>query len=265
MISQKEIQPHIPQDIKGFLFINGTYYYQKKRGLDIYYYEPELNLNGRLDIGGVCKDDVCNDKPVIITIHGGPGGNWFRLRKGLEDKLLEDYHFVTYDQRGGGFSKNNVPDMMDCRAIHIQKDLNDLLAIVKMTSHNKKVNLIARSHGGIIAQLFLSYYPELVDKVLFLAPIIDYTYHAKRMDRIRSSHLLPPDQFWSEFKEENEPILFRLYVERQLEDFKKALPELAGNVSLYQRGFIQTPLSQEALEFMFVRRIDSFKKAPQIS
>ena len=257
----KEIQLHIPQDIKGFLFINGTYYYQKKRGLDIYYYEPELNLNGRLDVGGVCKDDVCNDKPVIVTIHGGPGGNWFRLRKGLEDKLLEDYHFVTYDQRGAGSSKNNVPDMMDCRAIHIQKDLNDLLAIVKMTSHNKKVNLIASSHGGVIAQLFLSYFPELVDKALFLMPIIDYTYYTKGLNQKKNMKISLPDNYWRDHKDflsaldvyamEGEDKLLP-HFEKDLEDFKKALPELAGNVSLYQRSFIQTPLSPEALEFMFV-------------
>ena len=173
----KEIQPHIPKkNLDHLLVIDGTYYYQKSGGFDIYYYEPDIGLHGEIEMGGLCKEYDCDlKKPDIITIHGGPGGNWFRLRKGLEDKLLEDYNFIIYDQRGAGSSKNNVPDMMDCRAIHIQKDLNDLLAIVKMTSHNKKVNLIARSHGGIIAQLFLSYYPELVDKVLFLAPIIDYT------------------------------------------------------------------------------------------
>ena len=127
----KKIKLHIPKNISNLLAIDGTYYYQKNGGLDIYYYEPELDLHGRLSLESICKDYVCNEKPVIVTIHGGLGGPSFRLEKYLEDKLLEDHNFIIYDQRGSGYSTNNVPDMMDCRTIGIKKDLNDLLAIVK--------------------------------------------------------------------------------------------------------------------------------------
>ncbi|MCH1927564.1 alpha/beta fold hydrolase, partial [Shewanella sp. C31] len=41
--------------------------------------------------------------PALFVLHGGPGGNAYALREGLQD-YLEDFRVVYFDQRGSGRS-----------------------------------------------------------------------------------------------------------------------------------------------------------------
>ena len=94
------------------------------------------------------------DKPLIVNLHGGPGGY-----SGIDIKLmgpaLEDEYLVAYlDQRGCGKS----PKCTDKSMLTIKQYLNDLdIVIDSLRSRyaKEKVNLMGTSWGGMYGFLYL--------------------------------------------------------------------------------------------------------------
>ena len=103
------------------------------------------------------------DKPAIIVIHGGPGGDFNYL---IELKRLSDQYFVVfYDQRGTGLSPRSTT--MD---FSIESSLNDLNDIVQFYSRGKKIILIGHSWGAMLGTAYVSKYPGSVLKAVFMEP-----------------------------------------------------------------------------------------------
>ncbi|MDZ7260756.1 MAG: alpha/beta hydrolase, partial [candidate division KSB1 bacterium] len=93
--------------------------------------------------------------PVIIFLHGGPGGDYKSLLR-LKD-LQDEYFLVFWDQRGSGLSRRHDPD-----EISIDLYIGDLDAIIdkyRRTSTDK-VNLIAHSWGAQIATFYINEAPQ---------------------------------------------------------------------------------------------------------
>ncbi len=114
------------------------------------------------DINGIklCYEIYGSDNNIpIILIHG------FGAKKEIWNSqvgaLSKKFKVVTFDIRGSGKSdRPNKPYTMEMFADDI-KGLMDYL-------HLKKVHLIGRSLGGMIAQHFTLNYPECVDKLVLI-------------------------------------------------------------------------------------------------
>ena len=79
--------------------------------------------------------------PVVITIHGGPGGDY---RSILSLKALSDDYFVVFfDQRGAGLSPRVNSD-----EITLASAVADLDSIVEHYGGGEPVNLVAHSWGS---------------------------------------------------------------------------------------------------------------------
>ena len=227
--------------------IGESCYYRVGRWYGIHYYDTKMNFHGKIKLGKWKPPG--QEERLIIMIEGGPGSRIsLHLRKDLEDELLESgYDIISYDQRGWGDSVDNFPDMMDCRLLNMRRDLEDLLAIKQIYSPNRKVSLVASSHGGILANLFLSHYPEFIDRALFLGTITDYRHYYSN-DLSRVTVYRSPEVFWNNLKHyvrrefEHTNSSFVDLFEESLEEFQKRKIKLANNLTLYKRDFIQTPL-----------------------
>lgn len=83
--------------------------------------------------------------------------------KGFTDRAGEDHlYFMSYHS----FGKN----------LEIAKQVYDLIQTAKRETGHDKVNLIAVSLGGSIANILLEYYPEVYDdihRLLFIVPALD--------------------------------------------------------------------------------------------
>lgn len=119
---------------------------------------PSLHLNGsqfHVQTFGT------QGKPVIVFLHGGPGGDYkslLRLRERYNGYSLADDHFLVFwDQRGSGLSqRHSKPD------ITLAAYQEDLRQIIQHYSPNAPVLLIGHSWGGMYATMFINEYPELV-------------------------------------------------------------------------------------------------------
>jgi proline iminopeptidase len=102
-------------------------------------------------------------RPVVIVLHGGPGGDYRSL---LPLKpLSDDYQLVFYDQRGSGLSPR-VPDDQ----LTLDQFVEDLHAIVGVTSPHSPVRLIGHSWGAMLAAAYVDRHPDSVSHAVLAEP-----------------------------------------------------------------------------------------------
>ncbi len=104
------------------------------------------------------------EAPVIVVIHGGPGGD-SRSLLSLKWLAKEGYRVVFYDQRGTGLSAR-VP----AKQLTMDTSLEDLHQIVKWSGKGKPVGLLGHSWGGILATFYLTRHPKMVAAVAVIEP-----------------------------------------------------------------------------------------------
>jgi len=104
--------------------------------------------------------------PVMVFLHGGPGGGGYRSLLRLAG-LQDEYFLVFWDQRGAGLSQRHDPDVYS-----LEIYLNDLLGVINhyTASDTTRVILVGYSWGGQYATAFISAYPERVSKTVLIDP-----------------------------------------------------------------------------------------------
>lgn len=125
---------------------------------------PAITLNGSRFHAETMGDA---SKPVIIFLHGGPGGDYRSLlpmsgRFGGYS-LMEDYFLVFWDQRGAGLSERHGKSELS-----IDTYLADLLALVDRYAPGRAVTLVGQSWGGMYGTAFINQYPERVSRAVFI-------------------------------------------------------------------------------------------------
>jgi proline iminopeptidase len=108
-------------------------------------------------------------KPVVIFLHGGPGGDYrglMRLIDRHDGYALTDDHFVVmWDQRGSGLSRRH-----DCGAYNLERMDADLDALVEYVSPGRPAVLIGHSWGGMYATMYINRHPEKVAAAVLMEP-----------------------------------------------------------------------------------------------
>ncbi|MCB0951897.1 MAG: alpha/beta hydrolase [Microthrixaceae bacterium] len=121
---------------------------------------PRLEVNG-FTFHAEAHGDVT--RPVIIVIHGGPGGDYRSLLT-LTD-LADRYRVVFFDQRGAGLS-TRVP----AAELTAETALADLDAIIDHHSPGAPVHLIGHSWGATLAAGYLRHRPDRVGAAVLAEP-----------------------------------------------------------------------------------------------
>jgi pimeloyl-ACP methyl ester carboxylesterase len=112
------------------------------------------------------------DAPLLLWLHGGPGGAerpMFRLFNG---ELEDDFRVAYLDQRGAGRSFD--PDA-STRHLTVAQHLEDLERVILRLKANKpdaKVTLVGHSWGAELAILYAYEHARDVDAVIAVNPLI---------------------------------------------------------------------------------------------
>ncbi len=121
---------------------------------------PQIEING-VRLHAETYGDPSD--PVIIVLHGGPGGDY---RSQLGAKALADTNFVVfYDQRGAGLSER-VP----AEELTVPKYVAELDAVIENYSPDRPVTLLGHSWGAMLATAYLGEAPEKVARAILLEP-----------------------------------------------------------------------------------------------
>jgi proline iminopeptidase len=121
---------------------------------------PQIEING-LRLHAETYGDPSN--PVIIVLHGGPGGDY---RSQLGARSLANTNFVVfYDQRGAGLSERVPAEDLNVRAYMAELD-----GVVDRYSPDRPVTLLGHSWGAMLATAYLGEAPEKVERAILLEP-----------------------------------------------------------------------------------------------
>ena len=107
------------------------------------------------------------DGPVVVLIHGGtiPLFAWDAQMPALVDA---GFRVLRYTHFGRGVSDR--PDVDYDRALY-QRQLRELLSALDIEG---PLNVVGLSFGSATAATFAKENPDRVEKVLFIAPVVDY-------------------------------------------------------------------------------------------
>lgn len=111
--------------------------------------------------------DTANIEPIIIFLHGGPGGYVHSaIISQMNEVAKKGYDIYLYDQVGSGLSDRLSKPKDYSFETHL-KDLNEIIS-----SHIKarKVILIGHSFGGILATHFAANHSGIVEKLILSSP-----------------------------------------------------------------------------------------------
>lgn len=118
------------------------------------------------------------DKPPVLYLHGGPGESCHDFSFHQSKRLGEHFRLIAIDQRGV------------CRSeiIHENEEfrLNDLVEDCEALRNHlniEKWSVIGHSFGGFLSLLYVSKYPEYIDKVIFEGPTFDFELTSRSLIR----------------------------------------------------------------------------------
>lgn len=127
---------------------------------------PAIDLNGsrfHLETFGNPAD------PVIIFLHGGPGGDYRSLLPMRERfdgySLADEWFLVFWDQRGAGLSERHDKDVLT-----LDVYTEDLHALVDRYAAGRQVFLIGHSWGGMYATQYINAHPDRVAGAVLMEP-----------------------------------------------------------------------------------------------
>ncbi len=101
--------------------------------------------------------------PVVIVLHGGPGGDFTYLRP--LKALADEYRVIFYDQRGTGLSARESTDRHTFDLF-----VEDLDALVDYYGNGRPVRLIGHSFGGMLVTVYISRHGEKVSHAAVAEP-----------------------------------------------------------------------------------------------
>lgn len=113
------------------------------------------------------EGDTTNTHPVVIFLHGGPGGYIHSaIINQMKEVAKNGFDVYLYDQIGSGLS-NRLTKPKDYSFEGHLKDLNE---IIDSQINPQKVILIGHSFGGILATHFTANHSDKVYKLLLSSP-----------------------------------------------------------------------------------------------
>ncbi len=174
--------------------------------------------------------------PTLLLVHGYPDNHEVWLP--LICELAADYRIVAYDVRG--FGNSDKPRRR--QDYHLEKLANDLEAVIKATSADRPVHLVAHDWGSIqsweaVTEARLQ--PLLASYTSISGPCLDHVGHWLR-ERLRQKRPGPLLQALGQLVSSWYIVLFHLPL----------LPELAWRLGLAR------------LWPSFLRRVEGIRQAP---
>ncbi|SDE80108.1 proline iminopeptidase [Thermus arciformis] len=146
-------------------------------------------------------EDVGDESaPALLVLHGGPGGNAYPLREGLQD-YLEGFRVVYFDQRGSGRSLELPPDP---RLFTIDALVEDTLLLAEALGL-ERFGLLAHGFGAVVALEALRRFPQ-VEGAILLGPWVSFPWLAARLAEAAGLSPLPdPEENLRQALEKAEP------------------------------------------------------------
>ncbi len=130
-----------------------------------------------IELGGVQQSIYLRgqdqSKPVLLFLHGGPGGPFTPMARQFGLRLEKHFVVVHWDQRGAGNSCSaEVPD----DSLRLEQYLADTLQLVNELRDRfdtEKIVLVGHSWGSVLGVITVQRHPELFHAYVGMGQVVD--------------------------------------------------------------------------------------------
>ena len=139
--------------------------------------QQQIDATAIFSIGGIKQyvrikgKDV--SKPLILFLHGGPGGSLMQKMDKVSGKLQEHFVVVHWDQRETGetLKLNKTTQPLTLQLFY--NDTHDLIDTLLRRFQRSKLYLVGYSWGSGLGFYIADKYPELLYAYIPVSPVID--------------------------------------------------------------------------------------------
>ena len=110
--------------------------------------------------------------PVLLWLHGGPGGAERPLFRYFNGDLEQRFVVVYWDQRGAGHSFDPKADPHRLTIARHLTDLDTVVDNLRQSLGQNKIVLVGHSWGAVLGLLYAQAHPEKVSAFIGVNPII---------------------------------------------------------------------------------------------
>lgn len=114
------------------------------------------------------------DAPILLWLHGGPGGAERPLFRYFNSDLEKHFIVVYLDQRGAGNSYDPTADARELTVSQHIRDLDRVIDDLLARYHRERLILIGHSWGGTLGLLYAQAHPLKISALIDVAPSIAY-------------------------------------------------------------------------------------------
>src|SRR5262249_43043869 len=118
--------------------------------------------------------------PLLLWLHGGPGGPERPLFRYFNSDL-ERHSLVAYlDQRGTGRSFDRTADPARLTVAQHLEDLETVISYLRRAYVKEKIYLVGHSWGTVLGLLHAKAHPETVAALICVAPVVSFSEQQRR-------------------------------------------------------------------------------------
>ena len=141
--------------------------------------ENSINESQYIMLGGIEQfiqiRGKSKDNPVILFLHGGPGNPISFYSYYYQEHLLNDYTFVSWEQRGSGRTYyRNKSDNTDLSLERLLLDIDELVQYIKERFGLDKIIIMGHSWGTILGILYMNEYPENISQYIGVSQGVNF-------------------------------------------------------------------------------------------
>ena len=159
------------------------------RGALFPYTEPFLTDDGStiegavseltaIDLGGmeqyILLRGADQSNPILLWLHGGPGGAQMPLAHELDSHLEQEFVVVHWDQRGAGKSNHSGFDENTMTFDQFLSDANELVQYLKQRFHQDKIFLLGHSWGTQLGIELSKCYSEDFQAYIAVSQVVNH-------------------------------------------------------------------------------------------
>lgn len=128
--------------------------------------QTAVDSTGIVSIGGIRQyisvKGVDNSKPLLLFLHGGPGGSVMHYSQKFTTQLEEHFVVVQWDQRETGKTLELNTSPVPLTVQLFENDCHDLITLLLLQFNQQKLYLVGHSWGSALGFCIARKYPELL-------------------------------------------------------------------------------------------------------
>ncbi len=132
----------------------------------------DLNINGCPQKVLIQSNNINN--PILLYLHGGPGSSFMMYSYLYSNKLIDNFTFVNWDNRGTALSYHEGMDTTKISEDQIRDDAVVLIKYLLKTFHKRKIYLIGHSFGSVIGLQLAANNPEFIQAYIGMGQVINW-------------------------------------------------------------------------------------------